>query len=129
MSGSDDDSARISSSADGGSPVRCGSGSLSTKDLDYNQILILAKAFAYAMGIVILSAGIVILTITMAVLCFLFPDKANAFLVILGSPVVWLIVRNAFKMARIMKDAAEAKLEAKETRRLVEEHQSQCPPK
>ena len=69
---------------------------------------------AYAIGVVILSIGIVILTLTLAVLCFLYPDKANAFMVLLGSPVVLLIVSNSFRLGRLIKTSKVADTDIKE---------------
>jgi hypothetical protein len=59
---------------------------------------------AYAASIVILSLGFVILTITLAVLCFQQPEKANAFILLLGGPLMGIIFAHAGELKRLMRN-------------------------
>ena|SRR5258708_4436907 len=83
--------------------------SISASDVD-PQIM----TIAYAIGVIVFSIGIVILTITMAVLSFLFPDKANSFLVLLASPIALLVISNTFKVGKMIKMTAETKEQIEE---------------
>jgi hypothetical protein len=68
---------------------------------------ILANKFmlqAYAAAVVILAVGLVLLTITLAVLCFFYPNNANAFLILLGGPAAAVIVHNGLQLKRIVKN-------------------------
>lgn len=64
---------------------------------------------AYAIGIVVLSFGVVALTITLSVLCFMYPDKANAFLVLLASPIALLVLSNTVKITKLLQRKKERK--------------------
>jgi hypothetical protein len=69
---------------------------------------------AYAMGVIILTIGAVTLTITLAVLCFLYPDKANAFVVLLGSPIAVMVITNTVRLAKLIRYKAKAIENAKD---------------
>jgi hypothetical protein len=58
---------------------------------------------AYATGIIVFAFGLTILTVTLPILCFLYPDKANAFLVLLASPVAVMVLANTFKLGEVIK--------------------------
>jgi hypothetical protein len=62
---------------------------------------------SYAASIIILSLGFVVLIITLAVLCFQQPDKANAFLLLLGGPLVGVILAHAGELKRIVRNGKE----------------------
>jgi hypothetical protein len=74
---------------------------------DEAQSLILTRA--YATCIVILSIGLTILVITLPILGFLYPDKANAFLVLLASPVAVMVLANTFKLGSILRSVDKLK--------------------
>lgn len=59
--------------------------------------------YAYATSVVILAAGFVVLIITLAVLCFFYPEKTNAFLLIMGSPVLAMLIANIRKIKSTAK--------------------------
>lgn len=50
--------------------------------------------WAYGIVAIILALGIVAITITLAVLCFMNPEKANAFLLLINSPLLVLLITN-----------------------------------
>lgn len=50
---------------------------------------------AYAISVVILAVGLVVFTVMLGYLCFMYPDKANAFLILLGSPLAAVVVMHA----------------------------------
>lgn len=67
---------------------------------------------AYAIALIILCLGMVVMTITLMVLCFFFPPQANSFLLLLTGPVAALIVSQSFGLSKLInrgKDSKELK--------------------
>lgn len=59
--------------------------------------------WAYPISIIIMAVGVVLLCITLAVLSFFYPDKANAFLLLLGGPMVGLVLAHNSKAVDVVK--------------------------
>jgi O-antigen/teichoic acid export membrane protein len=60
--------------------------------------------YAYASSVVILTLGLVVLTITLAVLSFQNPEKANAFLMLLAGPMVVVLFSHLVGLVRAIKN-------------------------
>ena len=58
---------------------------------------------AYAASVVILAIGIVMLILGLAGLSFFYPDKANAFLLTLGGPLIGILIVQYPKIGKITK--------------------------
>jgi hypothetical protein len=56
---------------------------------------------AYAVSLVILSLGFVVLILGLTVMCFREPDKANAFLLLLSGPVVGVLLSQIGNIKKI----------------------------
>lgn len=81
-----------------GSDVDCRCPSIdgdSTSELAAKILTARIMLLAYAAAVVIFALGLVALVITIGVLCFFYPSKANAFLVLVGTPLGMLLVHYA----------------------------------
>jgi hypothetical protein len=79
--------------------------SSNTRDIaDFRQTILSSQVMvtAYAISIVILCLGMILMTGALMFLCFFFPEKANAFLVMVGSPLIALIVSQLFGIRRLV---------------------------
>jgi hypothetical protein len=84
-------------SVDSSSSDRASSDHLSSGLYDgLGQALLTNKImlWAYAISLVIMAVGSVILLLGLAALMFFYPEKANAFLLLLGSPAVIILIHN-----------------------------------
>lgn len=71
-----------------------------------NEALLTNKVmlFAYATSIIIIAIGCVSLVITIAVLCFFYPERANsAGLILLGGPLMGILIANISKIKSVAK--------------------------
>jgi hypothetical protein len=59
---------------------------------------------AYATVLVVLSIGVVVLTVVLMVLCFFYPEKANALLLLIASPMALMVLEHAMKLFRLIKE-------------------------
>jgi hypothetical protein len=64
---------------------------------------------AYAAAVVILAAGTVLLMVAIALLCFFYPDKANAYVLFISGPVMALILLHSGTAQRIFTAINERK--------------------
>jgi|SRR3990167_751274 len=64
--------------------------------------------YAYAASLIILSLGLVALILGLTLLCFFYPERANAFLLLLGSPAVAVLLTQAPKLRRLTKRGPHA---------------------
>jgi len=73
--------------------------------LEFRKAILASRVMliAYATAVVVLAMGVVILTIVLACLAFFYPEKANAFLLLLGGPALGLLLFHGRAAAAIQR--------------------------
>ena len=59
---------------------------------------------AYACVLLILAFFLGLLTIVLVILCFFYPEKANAFLLLLGGPLAALVIGHTIRLGKMINE-------------------------